>query len=41
MKNQILLENDYLPQELENALTQFVHYYNHERYDPTPVSLTL
>jgi hypothetical protein len=32
MKNQILLENYYLPGELKIALQQFVDYYNHERY---------
>jgi transposase InsO family protein len=32
MKNQILLENYYLPGELKAALHQFVDYYNHERY---------
>ena len=31
MKNQILLENYYLPGELKAALKQFVDYYNHER----------
>ena len=32
MKNQIMLENYYLPGELEIALQRFVSYYNHERY---------
>ena len=32
MRNQILLENYYLPGELEIALQRFVDYYNHERY---------
>ena len=32
MKNQILLENYYLPSELEERLQKFVNYYNHERY---------
>ena len=40
MKNQILLEKYYLPNELENALTQFVHYYNHERYHESLDNLT-
>jgi len=32
MKNVIKLEHYYLPGELEQALEQFVHHYNHERY---------
>jgi putative transposase len=32
MKNQILLENHYLPREPEIALQRFVSYHNHERY---------
>ena len=32
MKNQILLENYYLPGELESAIIGFVSYYNYERY---------
>ena len=32
MKNQILLDNYYLPGQLKAALQQFVDYYNHERY---------
>jgi len=40
MKNQILLENYYLPGELENALSQFVHYYNFERYHDSLNNLT-
>ena len=32
MKNEILLENYYLPGQLESAIGRFVGYYNHERY---------
>ena len=40
MKNQILLENYYLPGELKAALQQFVGYYNHERYHESLNNLT-
>ncbi len=40
MKNQILLENNYLPGELKIALKQFVSYYNHERYHESLRNLT-
>ena len=32
MKNQILLENYYLPGELEQRIAEFVSYYNTQRY---------
>ena len=32
MKDIVKLEYYYYPSELENAIKQFVHYYNHERY---------
>ena len=32
MKNEILLDNDYLPGQLESAIGHFVEYYNHQRY---------
>jgi transposase InsO family protein len=32
LKNQILLENYYLPGQLEARLAEFVDYYNHRRY---------
>ena len=32
LKNEILLENYYLPGQLESAVGRFVEYYNHERY---------
>ena len=32
MKNRVLLENYYLPGDLEQQIGQFVNYYNHERY---------
>jgi putative transposase len=40
MKNRILLENYYLPGELQERLQQFVHYYNHERYHESLDNLT-
>jgi transposase InsO family protein len=40
MKNQILLENYYLPGELKIALQRFVDYYNHERYHESLNNLT-
>ncbi len=32
MKNQVLLEHYYLPGDLERRISQFVDYYNYERY---------
>lgn len=32
LKNQILLDNYYLPGELEDRIRGFIDYYNHERY---------
>ena len=32
MKNRVLLENYYLPGDLERQLCSFVEYYNHQRY---------
>jgi len=40
MKNQILLENYYLPGQLESAIDGFVAYYNHERYHESLNNLT-
>ena len=40
MKNQVLLENYYLPGELESRIRQFVEYYNHERYHESLDNLT-
>ena len=40
MKNQILLNNYYLPAELQEQLQQFVTYYNHERYHESLDNLT-
>ena len=41
MKNQVLLENYYLPGELKHRIKQFVDYYNHERYHESLDNLTL
>ena len=40
MKNHVLLENYYLPGQLENRLTAFVDYYNHARYHESLDNLT-
>ena len=32
MKNRILLENYYLPSQLELSIGEFVEYYNNQRY---------
>jgi putative transposase len=32
LKNRILLENDYLPADLEAQIARFVQHYNHRRY---------
>jgi len=32
MKNEVLLEQYYLQTDLERRISQFVDYYNHERY---------
>jgi len=40
MKNQVLLENYYLPGDLEARLAAFVDYYNHERYHESLDNLT-
>ena len=40
MKNQILLNNYYLPSELQEHLQRFVSYYNHERYHESLNNLT-
>ena len=40
MKNQILLNNYYLPSELQEHLQRFISYYNHERYHESLDNLT-
>jgi transposase InsO family protein len=40
MKNQILLENYYLPGQLEARLAEFVAYYNTRRYHESLNNLT-
>ncbi len=40
IKNVILLENYYSPEELQRAIAQFVHYYNYERYHESLGNLT-
>ena len=40
MKNQILLNNYYLPGELQEHLQCFVNYYNYERYHESLDNLT-
>ena len=40
MKNQVLLENYYLPEELKVRIGEFVEYYNYERYHESLGNLT-
>lgn len=40
LKNQILLDNYYLPGELEDRIRSFIDYYNHERYHESLDNLT-
>ena len=40
LKNQILLENYYLPGDLEASITRFVDHYNHQRYHESLNNLT-
>jgi transposase InsO family protein len=40
MKNRILLENYYLPDDLEGSIGSFVDYYNHQRYHESLNNLT-
>lgn len=40
LKNVILLENYYSPEELHRAIAQFIHYYNYERYHESLGNLT-
>jgi transposase InsO family protein len=40
MKNRVLLENYYLPGELEKSIEQFVDHYNHRRYHESLNNLT-
>ena len=40
MKNRVLLENYFLPSDLENQIGIFVEYYNHQRYHESLSNLT-
>src|SRR5467141_2016686 len=40
MKNRILLENYYLPGQLEQSIEEFVEYYNNSRYHESLDNLT-
>ena len=40
IKNVILLENYYSPEQLQRAIAQFVHYYNYQRYHESLGNLT-
>ena len=40
VKNQVLLENYYLPGELSNRIEQFIHHYNTRRYHESLNNLT-
>ncbi len=40
LQNRILLENYYLPGDLENQIEAFVEHYNHHRYHESISNLT-
>ena len=40
LKNCVLLENYYLPGDLEQSVGEFVAYYNHQRYHESLSNLT-
>ncbi len=40
MKNRVLLENYYLPEDLEHQIAAFVEYYNNQRYHESLSNLT-
>ena len=40
MKNIIKLEHYYIPEQLQQAIAEFVHYYNHHRYHESLSNLT-
>ncbi len=40
LKNRILLENDYLPGDLEASIGRFVDHYNYQRYHESLDNLT-
>ena len=40
MKSRILLENYYLPGDLERAVADFVDHYNHRRYHESLDNIT-
>ena len=40
MKNVIKLENYYSPEDLQNAIDQFVQYYNYHRYHESLNNMT-
>jgi transposase InsO family protein len=40
MKNRILLDNYYLPGQLEQSIAEFVAYYNNRRYHESLDNLT-
>ena len=40
MKNVVKLDHYYCPEELTQALSKFVHYYNHERYHESLYNVT-
>ena len=41
LKNRILLENYFLPGDLEAQIEAFVHHYNHQRYHESLSNVTL
>lgn len=41
MKNQVVLENDFLPADREGQIEAFVEHYNHQRYHEILGNVTL
>ncbi len=40
LKNKVLLENYYMPGDLENQIAEFIDYYNHQRYHESLKNVT-
>lgn len=40
LKNRILLENYFCPEDLKAQITAFIDYYNHQHYHESPNNLT-
>jgi len=40
LKNKVLLENYFMPSDLENQIAEFIEYYNHQRYHESLKNVT-